>query len=164
MGQALMRESLRRVGWQEGSNLVVERRSAEGEFARLAVLAEDLVRLDPDLIVAVLNPAVMAAMHATRTVPIVMVGATHPVETGFVQSFPRPGGNVTGTAVQSAELFAKSMQILRELAPGSHAHRRAERPGGAAPGSATGHDRPVLSGEFRRRDLGRPATDRGQSG
>ena len=118
MGQALMRESLRRVGWQEGSNLVVERRSAEGEVARLAVLAEDLVRLAPDLIVAVLNPAVMAAMHATRTVPIVMVGATHPVEIGFVQSFPRPGGNVTGTAVQSAELFAKSMQILRELAPG----------------------------------------------
>ena len=140
IGQVMLYESLRRSGWEDGRNLVIERRSAEGDVARLTLLAEDLVRLDLELIVAALNPAVTAAMRATRTVPIVMIAATHPVETGFVETLARPGGNITGTALEGSKLFAKSMQILHELAPGRT--RIAVLSGPAGPGfeqTAQGH-------------------------
>ena len=70
------------------------------------------------VIVASLNTAIGAAKRATSTVPIVMLAAFSPVELGFVQSLARPGGNVTGTLVQAAELRVKALEILKELAPG----------------------------------------------
>ena len=117
-GRTMIRESLRRAGWEEGRNLVIERRYAEGEVARLDALAAELVRLEVEVIVASLNTAIGAAKRATSTVPIVMLGALIPVELGFVQSLARPGGNVSGTVVQGPELVAKSLEILKELAPG----------------------------------------------
>jgi putative tryptophan/tyrosine transport system substrate-binding protein len=112
------RESFRRTGWEEGRNLIVERRWAEGEVARLDILAEELVRLDVEVIVATFNEAIAAAKRATNSIPIVMLAATLPVELGFVQSLAHPGGNVTGTASQGPETAAKSLQILKEVAPG----------------------------------------------
>ncbi len=118
MGRSMFRESLRRAGWEEGRNLVIERRYAEAEIARLDGLAEELVRLDVELILASLNSSIAAAKRATSSIPIVMIGALLPVELGFVQSLARPGGNVTGTAAPGPETAAKATQLLKEIAPG----------------------------------------------
>jgi putative tryptophan/tyrosine transport system substrate-binding protein len=117
MGRSMTRESLRRAGWEEGRNLVIERRYAEGEVARLDGMAEELVRLGVELILASLNTAIAAAKRATSSIPIVMTGATAPVELGFVQSLAHPGGNVTGTAAPDPETAAKAIQILNGMAP-----------------------------------------------
>jgi putative ABC transport system substrate-binding protein len=116
-GGVLWDAALRRLGWEADRNLTVAWRRAEGDTLRLDGLARELVRLDVELIVAILNPAVASALRATRRTPIVMVGAVYPVELGFIQSYGRPGGNITGTAIENPELLAKSLQILRELAP-----------------------------------------------
>src|SRR5450755_53011 len=118
MGRSLFVESLRRTGWDEGRNLTIERRYAEGDVARLDGLAEDLVRLDVELICAILNFPIAAAKRATSRLPIVMLAGTLPVELGFVQSLARPGGNVTGTAGPDPETAAKAIQVLKEAAPG----------------------------------------------
>jgi putative ABC transport system substrate-binding protein len=117
-GRTNMRESLWRAGWEEGRNLVVERRYAEGDVSRLDGLAEDLVHLDMEVITAFLNAPIAAARRATSSIPIVMIGATLPVELGFVQSLARPGGNVTGTTAPAPEAAAKAIQVLKEMAPG----------------------------------------------
>ena len=70
-----------------------------------------------ELIVASLNPAIVAARRATQTIPIVMLAGTFPVEFGFVQSLARPGGNVTGTAALVVEQFTKTFEFVRQLSP-----------------------------------------------
>ena len=117
LGAKIRRESLRRRGWEYGKDLLIEARYAEGDIARLDTLAAELVRSGVELIYAVLNSAAIAARRATKTIPIVMVGGTFPVEVGLVQSLARPGGNVTGTAVEVVELYARTFQLMRELAP-----------------------------------------------
>ena len=118
LGRSMMLESLRHLGWEEGRNLVIDRRYAEGDLARLDVLALELVRLNVEVILTTLNPAGAAARRATNSIPIVIIGATLPVELGYVQSLAHPGGNVTGTVAPGPETAEKSIQILRELAPG----------------------------------------------
>ena len=118
LGRSMMLESLRHLGWEEGRNLVIDRRYAEGDLARLDVLALELVRLNVEVILTTLNPAGAAARRATNSMPIVIIGATLPVELGYVQSLAHPGGNVTGTVAPGPETAEKSIQILRELAPG----------------------------------------------
>lgn len=113
--QRLLRESLRRIGYEEGRNLAIEWRFAAGESHLLKQFATDLVRHDVELIVAVSGAT--AAIAATRTIPIVMYFGFMPVETGIVQSLSRPGGNVTGTAWTSPELAGKLLQILKEAVP-----------------------------------------------
>ena len=122
-------ESLRRRGWELDKNLLIDRRYAEGDSARLDTLAAELVRSGVELILAALNPAIIAAQRAalnpaiiaaqraTRTIPIVMISGLFPVEFGWVQSLARPGGNVTGTALELVEFYAKAFQVMRELAP-----------------------------------------------
>jgi putative ABC transport system substrate-binding protein len=117
VGRKMAVESLRRLGWEEGKNLLIERRYAEGDVARLDTLAAELVSSEVELILASINPATIAARRATQTIPIVMIGAGFVVELGLVQSLARPGGNVTGTAVEVVEQYAKSFQFMRELAP-----------------------------------------------
>ena len=117
LGEKIGRESLRRLDWEDGKNLLIERCYAEGDIARLDMLAAELARSGVELIVANGNPAVAAARRATLAIPIVMMGAGFPVELRFVESLARPGGNVTGTAVQVFELFNKTVQLMRELAP-----------------------------------------------
>lgn len=112
---------LRSLGWREGENLVVERAFAEGKPERLPELAKDLVRKRVDVIYAFAEPAAIAATRATKSIPIVFWGTPIPVELGLVQSFARPGGNVTGVALHSAnywELFGKQLQIMKEITPG----------------------------------------------
>src|SRR5207245_6099512 len=110
-------QGLRELGYVEGQNLVIEYRYAEGKAERLPDLAAELVSLKVDIIVAGGTPAPLAAKHATRRIPIVMSAAGNPVETGLVASLARPGGNVTGLSLLSADLTAKRLQLLKEVLP-----------------------------------------------
>jgi putative ABC transport system substrate-binding protein len=116
--QEAVRQGLADHGYAEGRNILVEWRAAEGLPERARALAVELVRLEVDIIVANLTPAVQAAKDATRTIPIVMASAGDPVGTGFVASLARPGGNITGMTGISAELSGKRIELLRELIPG----------------------------------------------
>lgn len=117
--QERLRDSLRRVGYEEGKNLVIERRHVDGNVARLPALAEELVRLKVELIVASLNTVIAAAKLATSTIPIVMHSSLNPVENGYVESLARPGRNITGTMWTGPELGGKIVQILKEAVPGA---------------------------------------------
>ena len=109
---------LRALGWVEGKNLIVERRYANGKAELLRPLAEELVRLDVELIVTFGTDDTLAAKNATRTIPIVIKSAGDPARSGLVASLARPGGNITGYSIISPELNAKRLALLRELLPG----------------------------------------------
>jgi len=106
---------LRDHGYTEGRNLVFDVRYAEGRSERFPGLAAELLRLQPDLIVAVTEPAVQAAKSATRTIPIVMLLVGDPVQTGLVASISKPGGNVTGLTTLVPQLTPKRLEILVEF-------------------------------------------------
>lgn len=107
------------LGYEPGRNLVVEYRWADNRMQSLQALAEELVRLEVDLIVTATTPAIRAAMRATSTLPIVVLATADPVGTRLVASLARPGGNVTGMTLQSTDLARKRLQLLRELVPGA---------------------------------------------
>ena len=110
-------QGLRELGYVLGKNLVIEWRSAEGDSGRLPELAAQLVRLKPDALVAVGTPASLAAKKATVTLPIVAINVGDPVGIGLVKSLARPGGNITGFSLMSAEIRPKQLEILREMLP-----------------------------------------------
>jgi putative ABC transport system substrate-binding protein len=112
------RHGLRELGYIEGRNMVIEYRWAKGRDEQLPDLAADLVRLKVDVIVASGLPALLASRDATSEIPIVMAATGDPVRVGLVTSFARPGGNVTGFAVQNDELAGKWVQLLKEALPG----------------------------------------------
>jgi putative tryptophan/tyrosine transport system substrate-binding protein len=105
---------LRELGYVEGKNIVVDRRSAGGASARLPALAAELVRRQPDVIVAPDPPSARAVRAATRTIPIVMRSSDDPVTSGLVESLARPGGNVTGVYSLYADLNPKRLELLKE--------------------------------------------------
>jgi putative tryptophan/tyrosine transport system substrate-binding protein len=109
-----LRERFRELGYVEGQNITFEFRSAEGKLERLPELASELVQLKVDVIVALYVPCALAAKHATREIPIVIVAAD-PVETGIVASLARPGGNITGVSLMSAVLVAKCVELFRDM-------------------------------------------------
>jgi putative ABC transport system substrate-binding protein len=110
--------TLRGLGWIEGQNLIIEYRWAEGNVDRLPGLAAELVERKVDVIVAPAGSAALAAKNATSSIPIVMIFAPDPVETGLVASLRRPGGNITGTTfTPGPEIFGKQLQILKEAVP-----------------------------------------------
>jgi putative ABC transport system substrate-binding protein len=109
--------SLRKLGWMDGGNLLVERRYADGRIELLTTLAKELVRLKVEVIVTLGTPATLAAKRATNTIPIVFWSAADPVGSGLVASLAKPGGNVTGYAIAGPEINSKRMQVLRELLP-----------------------------------------------
>ena len=112
-------QGLRDLGYVEGRNIIIERRYAEGRAERLPDLAAELVRLKVDVIVAAGAAATQAAKNATKTIPIVGVAMGDPVQTGFVASLARPGGNITGLAtVPGLEIFGKDLELLKEAVPG----------------------------------------------
>ena len=113
------RQGLRDLGYVEGQNLVIEDRDAEGRAERLPDLAAELVRLKVDVMVVAGTPGTRAVQHATRTIPIVGVILADPIGTGFAASFARPGGNITGLAVQNADLSTKRLELLKEAVPGA---------------------------------------------
>lgn len=111
------RDSMKKLGYVEGTNVVYEYRWAEGRLERLAPMAAELVKWNPDVILASATPAVMAAKNATRTIPIVMGTVTNPVDTGIVASLSHPGGNVTGSANLSGDVIPKMLELLHATAP-----------------------------------------------
>ena len=113
----VFRQGLRDLGYVEGQNLAMEWRFTEGNLDRLAETATELVRLQMDIIVTTGTPATRAAMHATTTIPIIMVSAGDPLRAGLVASLARPGGNVTGSTILGPELSAKRLQLLKEILP-----------------------------------------------
>ena len=112
------REVLRDLGYAEGKNIQIEVRSAQGQVTRLPELAAELVRSQVDVIVAIQTPAVYAAKNATRDIPIVMM-AGDPIATGLISNLARPDGNLTGLSGDTAELMAKSLELIPEIVPGA---------------------------------------------
>jgi ABC-type uncharacterized transport system substrate-binding protein len=111
-------QELRRLGYIDRKTIVVEYRSADGDFTRLPALAKQLVDLNVDIIVAQVTQAAIAASRATKTIPIVMIGVSDPVASGLVVSLGRPGRNVTGTSAVAAGVVGKQLELLRDLLPG----------------------------------------------
>jgi putative ABC transport system substrate-binding protein len=111
------RQGLRDLGYVEGKHFVIEYRSADGRDDRYAGLAAELVRLRVDLIVTRGTPAALAAKNATATIPVVMAGIGDPVGQGVVASLARPGGNITGLSAQVTDIYAKRVELLKELVP-----------------------------------------------
>lgn len=108
---------LRERDYVVGRNLALEYRWAGGDMHRLPALAEEIVRLDPDVIVGSSTSVIRALMRATRSIPIVMAASADPVATGIAASLARPGGNVTGMTLLSNELANKRFQLVREIVP-----------------------------------------------
>lgn len=111
------RDGLRELGYVEGRNVVVEYRWAEGQYERLSDLADELVRLEVDVLVTHATPGTLAAKRATATIPIVIATSGDAVAMGLVASLAKPGGNVTGSSFFSPELNAKRIEMLKEILP-----------------------------------------------
>jgi len=114
---AAFRAGLRDLGWIEGRNLVIEFRWAEGNYDRLPALAEELLRLNIDVLVTHGATGALAAKKATSTIPIVITAVGDMLALGLVSSLSRPGGNVTGLSLFAAELTAKRLELIKEAVP-----------------------------------------------
>ena len=112
------RDGLRALGYEEGRNIAIEYRWAEGKYERFPAPIAELIALNVQVIVTAGTPASLAVKNATRTVPLVMVAVGDPVATGLVASLARPGGNVTGLSVLTPDLAGKRLELLREVVPG----------------------------------------------
>jgi putative ABC transport system substrate-binding protein len=114
---AALRAGLRDLGYVEGKNILFEHRGAQGKPEVIPGLVAELVQLKVDILFCPNLPAIDAAKKATKTIPIVMVSNVDPVELGIVNSFARPGGNITGLTLQSLELSGKRLELLKEIFP-----------------------------------------------
>jgi putative ABC transport system substrate-binding protein len=108
---------LRQLGYEEGKNIVIHYRWAEGRYDRLPELSAELVKLNVDVLVTHSTPGAQAAKHATSTIPIVVAAVLDPVELGLVASLARPGGNLTGLTLFLFEIYAKRVELIREAIP-----------------------------------------------
>ena len=111
-------QGMRELGYVEGKNIIIEYRSADGKQERFTSLANELVRMNVDLIVALATPHARAAQQATRTIPIVVSVMSDPVGDGLVASLARPGGNITGLTSLAPELTPKMLDLLSQALPG----------------------------------------------
>src|SRR5262245_25949625 len=111
------RAGLRELGYVEERNVVLEVRNAGGDDKKLGGLAAELVRLNPDVIVAQSGVASLVVRNKTKTIPIVMASSGDAVRQGLIKSLARPGGNVTGLTLLSPELSQKRLEVLREMLP-----------------------------------------------
>ncbi|MFY9315371.1 MAG: ABC transporter substrate-binding protein [Burkholderiales bacterium] len=112
-------ERLRELGHVEGSRLAIDWRFAQGDYARLPLLAGELVKAGAEVIVTYGTPAVAAARRATASVPIVAISVADPVGSGFARSLERPGGNVTGLTTMDSAVHEKRLELLLEALPGA---------------------------------------------
>jgi putative ABC transport system substrate-binding protein len=110
-------QGLRELGYVDGQNIAIDYRAPGPTDERLPLLAAELVRLKVDVLVVGLTQRALAAKNATTTIPIVMVNAADPVESGLVASLARPGGNLTGLSRLTPELLGKSLELMKEAAP-----------------------------------------------
>src|SRR5262245_50719011 len=107
----------RKLGYTDGRNVVFEYRHAEGKLDRLPALAEELVRLKVDVLIAPNTPAALALKNATNTIPIIFIDVSDPIGAGLIDSLARPGGNVTGFTTISSVLAGKRLELLKETVP-----------------------------------------------
>ena len=112
-----LRRGLQNLGYSEGRNITLEVRYSGGRSDRAGEIAAEFVRLGVDVIVAHFTPAVRAALGATQKIPIVMAPAGAPLQSGFIDSLARPGGNVTGLSAMDAEIGGRRLQLLGDLIP-----------------------------------------------
>ena len=110
-------EGLREYGYEEGRNLIVERRYAGGQAERFKESAAELVRLNVDVIIVDTTPAALAVMNATKTIPIVHPNAIDPLNSGLIDSLAHPGRNLTGGAQLTSEVSGKRLEILKKVVP-----------------------------------------------
>jgi putative tryptophan/tyrosine transport system substrate-binding protein len=113
------RQALAELGWAEGRNLNIEWRWTGGDIARVREYATELVRLAPDVIVANGTPSVAALKQATTSIPIVFVVVNDPVAQGIIASMAHPGGNITGFSFLEYSMVGKSLEMLKQVAPGT---------------------------------------------
>jgi putative ABC transport system substrate-binding protein len=114
---ATLVQVLKELGWTEGRNVRIDYRWAAGDTGRAHAFANELVDLQPDVLVGTGSPQVPALVKATRTIPIVFVNVSDPVGAGIVASLARPGGNVTGFSIQEFQIAGKRLGLLKEIAP-----------------------------------------------
>jgi putative tryptophan/tyrosine transport system substrate-binding protein len=110
-------EGLRQLGYNDGKNISIEHRFAQGKTDRLPELAKELVQLKVDAIFGGGAPAALALKQATKTIPIVFVTTTDPIGIGIVASLAHPSGNVTGITLQASDLWPKRLELLKEVSP-----------------------------------------------
>jgi putative tryptophan/tyrosine transport system substrate-binding protein len=106
-----------KIGYVDGKNITFEYRYAEGKLDRLPALADELVRLKVDVLIAPNTPAALAAKNATKTTPIVFLDVTDPIAAGLIDSLARPGGNITGFTTIGSVLAGKRLELLKETVP-----------------------------------------------
>lgn len=111
-------QRLRDLGWIEGRTVAIEYRWGEGGTEHTVEFVAEFVRLKVDVIVTHGTPNILAAKQATSVIPIVFALASDPVDSGFVASLARPGGNVTGLSIEAPDLAGKRLDLLREVVPG----------------------------------------------
>ena len=111
-------DALRRLGYVERQNILIEYRNADGQVEKLASLAAELAALPVDVIFTVGTPAAKAAVGTTKTIPVIFSRIGDPVAAGLVASFSRPGGNASGVTVLASDLAGKRLQVLKDLVPG----------------------------------------------
>ena len=111
-----LRNGMRTLGWVDGQNVLFDVRAA-ADVAAVSLHAKELVALSPDVIVTNPTPATLAVQQLTRTIPVVFTGVSDPISTGLAQSFPRPGGNVTGFTNFEPGIGGKWLELLHEIAP-----------------------------------------------
>ena len=112
------RQALAELGWTEGQNLKIEWRWTAGDITRVREYASELVRLAPDILVANGTPNVVALKQATNSIPIVFVVVNDPVAQGIIASMAHPGGNITGFSFLEYSMVGKSLEMLKQIAPG----------------------------------------------
>jgi ABC-type uncharacterized transport system substrate-binding protein len=113
----VFRQELRKAGYIEGRNLVMEWRSANGDYDRVPALVADLIRSNVDVMVHDSTIGTQAAKRATSTIPIVMALVLDPIGSGLVENLSHPGGNITGLSMMALELYPKRLQVLKEITP-----------------------------------------------
>jgi putative ABC transport system substrate-binding protein len=111
-------QALAGLGWTDGRNVRMDVRPAGGDINRIRALAQELVALRPDIILAGGTLATVALQRETRTIPIVFAGIADPVASGIVPRLDRPGGNITGFATSEPSMGGKRLELLSEIAPG----------------------------------------------
>jgi putative ABC transport system substrate-binding protein len=111
-------QALAGLGWSDGRNLRMDSRWGGADINRIRALAQELVGLRPDIILAGTTPTTVALQRETRTIPIVFAAVSDPVASGIVARLDRPGGNVTGFALHEASVAGKWLELLSEIAPG----------------------------------------------
>jgi putative tryptophan/tyrosine transport system substrate-binding protein len=111
-------QGLQQLGWADGRNVRIDTRwSIPADADLMQRFAKELVALQPDLILSHITPTTAALLQQTRTIPIIFANVSDPIGSGFVASFPRPGGNVTGFNVSEPTMAGKLLELLKEIAP-----------------------------------------------